>query len=85
MARIRCSALHSSFRPGVYIARMCNNNAEWGSVDYSNCTMRSNAVPLIMVEVKDLSSSVNATSAVKQVTIYYTLLYLHSECSYIYV
>ena len=67
VARIRCSAFHSSFRPGVYITRMCNNNGEWGSVDYSSCAIRLEAVPLILVEVKDPGSSANATSVVNQV------------------
>jgi len=46
---------------------MCNNNGEWDSVDYSSCSMRLEAVPLILVEVKDPGSSANATLAVNQV------------------
>ena len=71
VARIRCSAFYRSFRPGVFITRMCNSNGGWGNVDYSSCTMRLEAVPLIMVEIKDIGSSTNATSvAVNQVRKY---------------
>ena len=66
-ARVRCSNFYSSFRPAVYITRMCTNSGEWGNVDYSSCTMRPEALPLIMVEVKDLNSSVSTTSVVNQV------------------
>ena len=57
----------------MYITRMCTNNGEWGNVDYSSCTMRledPQALPVIMVEFKDLDSSINATSAVNQVRKY---------------
>ena len=67
VAHIRCSNFYSSFRPGVYITRMCNNNGEWGNADYSSCTMRLEALPLIMVEIKDVDSSISATSVVNQV------------------
>jgi len=61
-ARFRCSRLHRSFRPGVYIIRMCNDNKEWGQVDYSSCTMRPEAKPLIMVEVP-VNRTVNASAS----------------------
>ena len=67
VARVRCSNFYYSFRPGVYITRMCTNSGEWGNVDYSNCTMRLEALPLMMVEVKDLDSSINTTSVENQV------------------
>ena len=51
----------------MYITRMCNNNGEWGNADYSSCTMRLEALPLIMVEIKDVDSSISATSVVNQV------------------
>ena len=51
---------------------MCTNGTGWGNVDYSSCTMRENpqALPLIMVELKDLDSSISETSAVNQVSIH---------------
>ena len=61
-ARIRCSRLHRNFRPGVYIIRMCNDNKEWGQVDYSSCTMRPEAKPLIMVEVP-VNRTVNTSAS----------------------
>ena len=61
---IRCSVLHSSFRSGVYITRMCFPNGQWGDVDMSACTMRSEATPLVMVET---SSEVNASLLTSQV------------------
>ena len=66
-ARVRCSRFYPSFSPGVYITRMCTNNGEWGNVDYSSCTMRLEALPLIMAEVKDLDSAISTTSVVNQV------------------
>ena len=62
-ARIRCSTFHRSFRPGVYITRRCDNNGEWGDVDYSSCTMRPDALPVVMVE----GMGVNASSFAFQV------------------
>ncbi|XP_065894114.1 uncharacterized protein [Dysidea avara] len=50
LARVRCSLLHSSFRSGVDITRMCYSNGEWADVDMSACTMRSDARPLVMME-----------------------------------
>ena len=67
IAHIRCSNFHPSFRPGVYITRMCNSNGEWGNVDYSSCTMKLKVLPVIMIEVKQFDSSINTTSIVNQV------------------
>ena len=64
LVRIRCSALYSSFRSGVYITRMCYSNGEWGDVDMSACTMRSDANPVILVETR---SEVDATMLINQV------------------
>ena len=51
----------------MYITRICTINGEWDNVDYSSCTMRLEALPLIMVEVKDFDSLINTTSIVNQV------------------
>ena len=64
LVRIRCSALHSSFRSGVYITRMCYSNGEWGGVNMSACTMRLDANPLVLVET---NSEVDATMLTNQV------------------
>ncbi|XP_065884496.1 uncharacterized protein [Dysidea avara] len=65
LVRIRCSALHSSFRSGVYITRMCYSNGEWGGVNMSACTMRLDANPLVLVET---NSEVDATMLTNQIT-----------------
>ena len=67
-ARVRCSRLYRSFRPGVYITRMCNDNKEWGDVDYSSCTMRPGANPLIMFEIIG-TVDMSASSVVSEVCI----------------
>ena len=64
LVRIRCSALHSGFRSGVDITRMCYSNGEWGEVDMSACTMRSEATPIVMVET---SSEVDSSMLINQV------------------
>ena len=69
VAYVRCSNFYPSFRPAVYITRMCTSNGEWGNVDYSSCTMRLEALPLIVIEVKDFDSSISAASIVNQVGI----------------
>jgi len=61
---IRCSVLHLSFRSGVYITRMCLPNGQWGDVDMSACTMKSETTPLVMVET---SSEVNTSLLTSQV------------------
>jgi len=70
LARVRCSKFHSSFRPGVFITRMCDNKGVWGTVDYSSCTMRLEAVPLLMVEVRDFDNSTDVIFPVNQVCMY---------------
>ena len=65
-ARIRCSRFHPSFRPGVYITRMCNDNKEWGDVDYSSCTMRPEADPFVMLEVEAMADT-NSSSITAEV------------------
>ena len=67
VAHVRCSRFYSSFSPGVYITRMCNSNGEWGNVDYSSCTIRLEALPLIIVEIQDLNSSISTSSVINQV------------------
>ena len=59
LARIRCSMFHSNFRSGVYITRMCNENGEWGNIDFSSCTMRANTNPLLVFEINSTSSIVD--------------------------
>jgi len=65
LARVRCSTLHSNFRSGVDITRMCYFNGEWADVDMSSCTMRSDASPLVMVE----TDNGNVTVIVNEVCI----------------
>ena len=69
-ARIRCSRLYKSFRPGVYITRMCYDNRQWGDVDFSSCTMRPEANPLIMVEVVKVTDDIPTSSVVDEVHVY---------------
>ena len=83
VARIRCSTLYSSFRPGVYITRMCNSNGEWSAVDYSSCTMRLEALPLIMVEIINLDNLTDATSIVNKVCI--CIVYNNYIYTYVYI
>ena len=63
---------------------MCNSNGQWGNVDYSSCTMRLEAVPLIMVEVKDIGSSTNAISAINQVSNYTSHSLVATRYTYIF-
>ena len=67
LARVRCSLLHSSFRSGVDITRMCYSNGEWADVDMSACTMRSDARPLVMMET---DNGGDVTLIVSEVCIY---------------
>lgn len=64
MAHLRCSDYHPSFQSGVYIGRMCNFNAEWEAVDFSNCTMDLDATPFIAVEVQQTASNVTVPTDV---------------------
>jgi len=64
MARLRCSEYHPSFQSGVYIGRMCNSNAEWEDVDFSNCTMDIDATPFIAVEAQDVASNATVSTDV---------------------
>lgn len=68
LARIRCSAFHSNFRSGVYITRICNENGEWGVIDFSSCTMRSDAKPLLVFEINSTSLVVNAEGVMNDVS-----------------
>jgi len=77
LARVRCSKFHPSFRPGVFITRMCNNNGVWGTVDYSSCTMRLEAIPLLMVEVRDFDNSTDVILTVNQVCSYVNITKFH--------
>lgn len=61
-SRIYCASLHSSFHSEVFITRYCYSNRNWGDVDFSSCTMKSDAKLLIMTE-----SRVNLTTAANPV------------------
>jgi len=56
-ATIRCSVFHPSFRSGVHITRTCDVNGEWGNANFSDCSMRQDAFPFIMVEGKGLAET----------------------------
>jgi len=43
---------------------MCDSDGEWGDVDMSACTMRSDAIPILMVEA---SGQVDASMLINQV------------------
>lgn len=58
---------HSSFRSGVYVTRMCDENGEWGDVDFSMCTMKSTATPLIVFEVNTTTSPLRTSAIVNEV------------------
>ena len=49
MRVLKCSDLHSSFRPGVYINRFCNTDGQWSIVDFSACTALPDAIPIVIV------------------------------------
>ena len=68
LANIRCSVFHSNFRSGVYITRMCNDNGEWGDIDFSSCTMRANANPVLVFEVNSTLSVVNVEGILSDVS-----------------
>ena len=68
LAQIRCSAFHSNFRSGVYISRMCSENGDWGDTDFSRCTMRSDANPLLVFEINSTSSVVDTTGIMSDVS-----------------
>jgi len=44
-----CSALHPNFRSGVNIARRCENDGTWSSIDLTNCTMFRDSLPVVIV------------------------------------
>ena len=67
LVHIRCSAFHSNFRSGVYITRMCDENGEWGEVDFSMCTMKTTATPLIVFEVNTTTSPLRTSAIVNEV------------------
>ena len=67
-AQIRCSIFHPSFRSGVYIGRMCNENGEWSGIDFSSCTMRLDAKPLLVFEINSTSSVVNTEEIMNDVS-----------------
>lgn len=54
LASVNCSDLHPNFHSKVYITRPCHYNREWGSVDFSQCTMKPNSTLIIMIEVTGL-------------------------------
>lgn len=44
-----CSELHSSFRFGVSISRLCRADGSWSPVDLRNCTMFRDSNPAVVV------------------------------------
>ena len=46
---------------------MCDENGEWGEVDFSMCTMRSTATPLIVFEVNTTSSTLDTSAIINEV------------------
>ena len=66
-----CSALHPSFRSGVNIARQCNSDGTWSTVDVSNCTMFINSNPVIIVYFTVIisdSNTVDSTTIISNVS-----------------
>jgi len=58
LSRVYCESLHPSFNSEGFITRYCNADRQWGDVDFSSCTMKSDAKLLIMTEIRE-----NATIA----------------------
>jgi len=50
-ATYRCSRLHPSFRDGVQIRRSCLESGRWGLVNTVDCTMFTNAQPIIILSI----------------------------------
>ena len=65
---MRCSAFHSNFRSGVYITRMCSEDGEWGGIDFSSCTMRSDANPLLVFEINSTTLVVDTAGIMSDVS-----------------
>ena len=71
LSRIYCASLHSSFHSEVFITRYCYGNRKWGNVDFSSCTMSSDAQLLIMTEIRgNTTTAANAPLIVNDVSIY---------------
>ena len=58
---VNCSDLHPSFQSDVNITRKCLDNRQWGSVDFSGCTMKPDSTLLVMIEVESLSTVSDST------------------------
>ena len=72
----RCSELHPSFRPGVFISRKCNTDGTWGPVDESSCTAQDSAIPTLILSfavnvsqsnAEDIAHNVSSDPLVKYV------------------
>jgi len=48
---------------------MCDENGEWSDVDFSSCTMRSNAKPLFVFEINSTSLVVNTAGIISDVSV----------------
>ena len=51
IAMFRCADIHPSFRYGPYITRRCRQGETWDPIDFTQCTIRSSATPLLTVSV----------------------------------
>ena len=47
---------------------MCNEHGEWGEIDFTSCTMRLDAKPLLVFEINSTSSIVNAEEIMNDVS-----------------
>jgi len=50
-AIFRCADIHPSFRFGPYVTRVCGEGEKWSPVNFTQCTVRSGSIPLLMVSV----------------------------------
>ena len=66
----RCSTLHPSLRPGVFISRKCNDDGTWGPVDDSSCTALNNAIPILIISFIVNVSQVDAQHVVDNVSLH---------------
>jgi len=70
LSRIYCASWHPSFNSEGFITRFCNANRQWSDVDFSSCTMKSDAKLLIMTEIRgNVTMVMSAQSIVNNVSV----------------
>jgi len=70
MRTLKCSELHPNLRPGVTIKRLCKDDGNWDTVDFSSCTSLPDATPIIIVSFEVNASNSDAEVVSETVSVF---------------